>query len=139
MKQCYIIDFQIIKFTFEITIICKKLISVSMEKNKAAKSSRVNPETLKRALRTLKSRIKTDDLRRIREIQEEYSTGMQFALGLGYETFIKRFRDPRFLTLEDLLNCSDITETDVMELVKIAIAEAQNNHMKRDITNLLEP
>ncbi|AIM37239.1 hypothetical protein KO02_11470 [Sphingobacterium sp. ML3W] len=107
------------------------------ESNKANRNDKVNPKTLTRALRTVKSKVITEDIHAMREIQQEYSTGIQFALGLGYDTFIKRFRDPRSLTLEDLLNLADITDTDVKLLVEIALNEAKKNHICRDISELL--
>lgn len=105
--------------------------------NKAPKSERVNPETLSKALRTIKARGNANDIKTMREIQEVYATGLQFALGLSWDTFVSRFRDPRTMTLEDILNLSDISDLEASKLAEIAINEAKKNHIKRDISNLL--
>lgn len=105
--------------------------------NKAQKNPRVNGETLATALRTIKARGNADDIKTMREIQEVYATGLQFALGLSWDTFVNRFRDPRTMTLEDILNTADISELDPMKLAEIAINEAMKNHIKRDISDLL--
>lgn len=105
--------------------------------NKASKNPRVNAETLATALRTIKARVNADDIKTMREIQEVYATGLQFALGMSWDTLVNRFRDPRTLTLEDILNTADISDLDPMKLAKIAINEARKNHIKRDISNLL--
>jgi len=73
----------------------------------------------------------------MKEISGAYATGMPFALGMGYETMIKRFHNPEQLTLDDLLTISDITDTEVEIVVKVALSEAKKNHIKRDISNLL--
>ena len=109
----------------------------SKKGNIAKRESKVNPKTLSKALRALKSRFATEDVKKMSEIPDEYVTGTQFALGLGYDTMIKRFYDPKFLTIEDLLNVSDITGTDVEIIAKLALKEAKETHEKRDITQLL--
>ncbi len=109
----------------------------SEEKNSAKFEKRVNPHTMREALRNLKSRFATGDVRSMKEVSSEYATGMPFALGMSYETMITRYNDPRKLTLEDILNTADITSTDYETVVKVAIREAIHNHTKRDISKLL--
>ncbi|UBZ15716.1 hypothetical protein LDL77_08360 [Flagellimonas marinaquae] len=105
--------------------------------NVAKEDLNVNPRTLEKALRTLKSRFATKDIKHMKEIPEEYVTGIRSALGLGYETMITRYHDPRKLTLEDILNTADITSTEYETVVKVAVREAIKNHTKRDISKLL--
>lgn len=107
------------------------------EVNIAQKNNKVNPETLLRALKAIKARGNTNDLHAMREISEEYAIGMQFSLGMGWDSFVTRFTDPRYLTLEDILNISDITGLEETIILKIAVDEAKKNHIKRDISNLL--
>lgn len=109
----------------------------SEDTNSAKFEKRVNPYTMLEALRNLKSRFATGDVRSMKEISSEYATGMPFALGISYETMINRYHDPRKLTLEDLLNTADITSTEYETVLKVAVREAIKNHTKRDISNLL--
>lgn len=111
--------------------------SINREKNISKSEKRVNPQTLQDALRNLKSRFATHDVKSMKEISGEYATGMPFALGMSYDTMIKRFHNPEQLTLDDILTISDITETDIEIVLKVAIAEAKKNHIKRDISNIL--
>ncbi|WP_156858121.1 hypothetical protein [Salegentibacter sp. T436] len=92
---------------------------------------------MREALRNLKSRFTTGDVRSMKEISSAYSTGMPFALGMSYETMVDRFNDPRKLTLENILNTADITSTDYEIVLKVAIREAKHKHTKRDISKLL--
>ncbi|WP_286760824.1 hypothetical protein [Salegentibacter sp. UBA1130] len=105
--------------------------------NTAKEDPNVNAKTLKKALRTLKSRFATNDIKNMKEIPGEYITGIRSALGLGYNTLINRYHDPRKLTLEDILNTADITNTEYETVLKVAIREAVYNHTKRDISKLL--
>ena len=105
--------------------------------NVAKEDLNVNPRTLEKALRTLKSRFATKDIKHMKEIPEEYVTGIRSALGLGYETMITRYHDPRKLTLEDILNTADITSTEYETVMNVAVREAIKNHTKRDISKLL--
>lgn len=107
------------------------------EDNTVKKDSNVNPRTLEKALRTLKSRFATNDIKHMKEIPEEYVTGIRSALGLGYETMIARYHDPRKLTLEDILNTADITNTEYETVLKVALREAIHKHTKRDVSKLL--
>lgn len=107
--------------------------------NSAKTEKRVNPNTLHEALRNLKSRFTTGDVKSMKEISNSYATGMPFALGMSYDTMIKRFHNPEQLTVDDLLTISDITDTEVEVVIKIALNEAKKNHIKRDISNLLDP
>jgi hypothetical protein len=107
------------------------------KQNSPKLDKRVNPQALHEALRNLKSRFATGDVKSMREVSGAYATGMPFALGLSYETMIKRFHNPGFLTLDDLLTISDVTNTDVNVIIEIALREAKKNHIKRDISNLL--
>ena len=109
----------------------------SEEKNSAKSEKRVNPHTLREALRNLKSRFATGDIRSMKEISGTYSSGMPFALGMSYDTMVDRYSDPRRLTLENILNTADITSTDYEVVLKVAMREAIRNHTKRDISNLL--
>lgn len=109
----------------------------SQGQNSAKFEKRVNPQAMQEALRNLKSRFATNDIKSMKEIAAAYATGMPFALGLSYETMIKRFHNPESLTLNDLLTTADITNTDVEVIIEIAIREAKKNHIKRDISNLL--
>ncbi|SFS49194.1 hypothetical protein SAMN05660206_102213 [Sphingobacterium wenxiniae] len=92
---------------------------------------------MQEALRNLKSRFATGDVKSMKEVAGSYATGMPFALGIGYETMIKRFHNPELLTLGDILTTADITETDVEIVLAVAMAEARKNHVKRDISALL--
>jgi len=114
-----------------------KKANTNNKKSTSKSESRVNPDTLQDALRNLKSRFATNDIKSMKQIAGAYATGMPFALGMSYDTMIKRFHNPELLTLSDLLTTADITETDVEIVIKVAIAEAKRNHLKRDITNLL--
>ncbi|RNL93392.1 hypothetical protein ED312_02805 [Sinomicrobium pectinilyticum] len=105
--------------------------------NTAKEDSNLNAKTLEKALRTLKSRLATNDIKYMKEIPGEYTTGIRSALGLGYNTLINRYHDPRKLTLKDILNTADITNTDYEIVLKIAIREAIRNHTKRDISIFL--
>src|SRR5690606_28752611 len=105
--------------------------------NTAKEDPNVNAKTLEKALRTLKSRFTTNDIKHMKEVPEEYVTGIRSALGLGYETMITRYHDPRKLTLEDILNTADITSTEYETVLKVAVREAIKNHTKRDISKLL--
>jgi len=105
--------------------------------NTAKYERRVNPVTLQEALRNLKSRFATGDVKSMREVASAYATGMPFALGMSYDTMIKRFHNPEQLTIGDLLTISDITDTDVKVVLEVALTEAKKNHIQRDITNLL--
>jgi len=109
----------------------------TQEQNSAKFEKWVNQQAMKEALRNLKSRFATGDVKSMKEVSGAYATGMPFALGLSYETMIKRFHNPGLLTLDDLLTISDITNTDVDVIINIAIREAKKNHIKRDISNLL--
>lgn len=109
----------------------------SEEKNSAKSEKRVNPHTMLEALRNLKSRFATGDVRSMKEVSGAYSTGMPFALGMSYETMVDRFSDPRKLTLENILNTADITSTEYEIVLKVAIREAIHRHSKRDISKLL--
>ena len=109
----------------------------SEDKNAAKFEKRVNPYTMLEALRNLKSRFATGDVRSMKEISSEYATGMPFALVISYETMINRYHDPRKLTLEDILNTADITSTEYETVLKVAIRDAIRNHTKRDISKLL--
>lgn len=106
--------------------------------NSAKSEKRVNPNTLREALRNLKSRFATGDVKSMREISSAYATGMPFALGMSYDTMVKRFHNPEQLTVDDLLTISDITETEIDVVIKVALNEAKRNHIKRDISNLLD-
>lgn len=110
---------------------------IKREDNKAKEDSNVNAKTLEKALRTLKSRFATNDIKHMKEVPEEYVTGIRSALGLGYETMITRYHDPRKLTLEDIMNTADISSTDYETVLKVAIREAIQIHSKRDISKLL--
>lgn len=110
---------------------------IKQEGNTAKEDSNVNAKTLEKALRTLKSRFATNDIKHMKEVPEEYVTGIRSALGLGYETMITRYHDPRKLTLEDILNTADITSTEYETVLKVAIRDAIRNHTKRDISKLL--
>ncbi|MCR9228772.1 MAG: hypothetical protein NXH90_15240 [Flavobacteriaceae bacterium] len=110
---------------------------IKQEENTAKEDSNVNAKTLEKALRTLKSRFTTNDIKQMKEVPEEYVTGIRSALGLGYETMITRYHDPRKLTLEDILNTADITSTEYETVLKVAVREAIKNHTKRDISKLL--
>ncbi|ADF50883.1 MAG: hypothetical protein CMP12_21185 [Zunongwangia sp.] len=109
----------------------------SKENNSAKYEKRVNPNTMNEALRNLKSRFTTGDVRSMKEVSSTYSTGMPFALGISYETMVDRYNDPRKLTLENILNTADITGTDYEIVLKVAMREALRNHTKRDISKLL--
>tara|TARA_B100000929_G_C15347725_1_gene366385 strand:- start:44 stop:415 length:372 start_codon:yes stop_codon:yes gene_type:complete len=110
---------------------------IKIDANMAEKDSNVNSKTLSKALRTLKSRFATSDIKSMKEVPGEYITGIRSALGLGYNTLINRYHDPRKLTLEDILNTADITSTDYEIVLNVAIREALRNHTKRDISKLL--
>ena len=114
-----------------------KVTGKSVEKNSAKYEKRVNPLTLREAIRNLKSRFTTGDVRSMKEISTSYSTGMPFALGLSYDTMIDRYSDPRKLTLENILNTADITNTEYEVVLKVAMREAIQKHTKRDISRLL--
>lgn len=73
----------------------------------------------------------------MKEISGAYATGMPFALGMSYDTMIKRFHNPGLLTIDDLLTISDISDTEVNKVIAVAIKEAKKNYIKRDITALL--
>lgn len=111
--------------------------NIKQKENTSKEDSNVNAKTLEKALRTLKSRFATNDIKHMKEVPEEYVTGIRSALGLGYETMITRFHDPRKLTLEDILNTADITSTEYETVLKVALREAIHNHTKREISNLL--
>lgn len=110
---------------------------IKREGNAAKEDPNVNAKTLEKALRTLKSRFTTNDIKQMKEVPEEYVTGIRSALGLGYETMISRYHDPRKLTLEDILNTADITSTEYETVLEVAVREAIKNHSKRDISKLL--
>lgn len=109
----------------------------SEKKNSAKFEKRVNPHSMREALRNLKSRFATGDVRSMKEISSTYSTGMPFALGMSYETMVDRYSDPRKLTLENILNTADITNTEYETVLKVALREAIHKHTKRDISKLL--
>ncbi|MFU1857242.1 hypothetical protein ACK8HY_09515 [Sphingobacterium sp. NGMCC 1.201703] len=110
---------------------------MAKKRNTSKSEKRVNPHALQNALRNLKSRFATDDIKSMKEVSGAYATGMPFALDMSYDTMIKRFHNPEQLTLNDILITSDITETEVEIIIKVAIAEARKSHIKRDISHLL--
>ncbi len=71
-----------------------KRINTTKNENPRKSKERVNPETLKEALRNLKSRFATGDVKSMEEVAGSYATGIPFALGMGYDTMIKRFHNP---------------------------------------------
>ncbi|MDR2282139.1 MAG: hypothetical protein LBE37_02960 [Sphingobacterium sp.] len=88
-------------------------------------------------MRNIKSRLATGDIKSMTEISAAYATGMPFALGMSFETMVKRFHNPEQLTLNDLLTIADISDTEVELVIAIAIKEAKKNYIKRDISALL--
>src|SRR5690606_22691626 len=115
------------------TIMAKK----SIEDNSANSAKKVNPNTMQEAIRNLRSRFATGDVHSMKEIPAAYSSGMPYAIGLSYETMVERFADPRKLTLENILNVADVTNTDYNKVLEVALREAIRRHTKRDISKLM--
>ena len=99
---------------------------------------RVNPETLKNTLKSIKSRFETDSVTEMSEIGRMYKTGMIAALGIGHDGYVTKFRSPENFTINDLLKLADVSDTDIELIWKVVKRQASQNYQKRDISDLLE-
>lgn len=112
------------------------------KKKKTVKTNskqRVNPETLRQALITIRSRFKAGEVKSMKEIYGIYVTGMIAALGIGNEGYVSKFHNPEKFTIEDLLRLADVSETDFDLIWAVVKKEAMANHKKRNIDHLLNP
>lgn len=101
------------------------------------KKRRVNPETLRNTLISIKSRFETDTVNKMAEIGSMYKTGLISALGIGHEGYITKFNAPENFTVNDILKLADISNTDPELIWKVIKKQAVKNYKKRDIGHLL--
>lgn len=108
-----------------------------MSKERSKKSD-INLEKLNDALKNIKARFHSNEIKHMKEIATPsfYVNGLYKAMSMGYNTFITRFENPEELTLKDILKLADISNTDPDLIFKIAIQNAKKEHEKHDISHL---
>jgi|SRR5690606_2897422 len=108
-----------------------------MSKKQSTKSD-INLEKLEDALKNIKARFQSNEIKHMKEIVTPsfYVNGLYKAMSMGYNTFITRFQHPEELTLKDILKLSDISNTDPDLIFKVAIENAKKEHESHDISHL---
>jgi hypothetical protein len=99
---------------------------------------RVNPKTLKNALKNIKSRFETGTVTKMDDVGSMYKTGLISAMGIGHDGYVTKFSAPENFTVNDLFKLADITDTDVELIWEVVKRQANKSYKKRDINHLLK-
>lgn len=98
---------------------------------------KINSDKLKSTLLSIKARFESNTVQKMTDISDMYSTGLKKALGMGHDSFVTKFSDPKKFTVEDILKLSDVSEVDKDVIWKKILEEVELNRSKHDISHLL--
>ncbi|WP_345951208.1 hypothetical protein ABDD95_07075 [Mucilaginibacter sp. PAMB04274] len=71
------------------------------------------------------------------DLTELYVTGMLAALGMGYDSFVKKCAAPEKFLIEDLIKLSQVLEVDINLILALVVKQASKNVKQRNISHLL--
>lgn len=111
---------------------------IKQEKNMAkTEPYKINPDRLKSTLLSIKARFESGTVKKMTDISDMYSTGLKKALGMGHDSFVTKFSDPKKFTVDDILRLSDISDVDENIIWKKIIEEVELSRPTHDISQLL--
>ena len=98
---------------------------------------KINRSRLKSTLLSIKARFESGTVKKMTDISDMYSTGLKKALGMGHDSFVTKFTDPKKFTVEDILKLSDMSDVDKDIIWKKIVEEVESNRTTHDISHLL--